>query len=102
MTFQESAARGDIVSTFQTAIVYGALWAIGSSWSTAIREIAVTVMPESSNNRILAEIGSAALTTVLGVTVAVLATLDYARCHRTPKDEPIPPVVNRANTIARR
>ena len=101
MTFHESAARGDITTTLQTAVVYGSLWAIGSSWSTAIREIVVTVMPDSDNNRILAELGSAALTTVFGVAVAVITTRNFVKCCSTTEETHKPPV-NHANTLAKR
>ena len=74
MTFHESAEQGDILNSLRIAIVYGALWAIGSSWSTAIRETVLTFVPNDSDNRAFAELGAAAITTIFGVSVAVVAT----------------------------
>lgn len=76
MTFQQSAENADIVSLFRIAIIYGSLWAIGSSWSTAIREIVMTLVPNDTDERVWAELGAAAITTFIGIGVAVLSTRD--------------------------
>lgn len=98
MTFHESATQGDIVSTLQIAVVYGALWAIGSSWATAIREIVITLVPNDTENQALAELGSAAITTVIGVGVALLTTRkcrppcsDCRKRKSAPETQGLPP-----------
>ena len=91
MSFHESASRVDIVSTLQIAMVNGALWAIGSSWSTAIREIVVTFFPENSDDRVLAELGAAFITTFFGVGVAILATRKCTKCFTNKKVTKTPP-----------
>lgn len=90
MTFHESAERGDILSTLRIAVVYGSLWAIGSSWSTAIREIVYTFVPDDADTRVVAELGAAAITTLLGVGVALIATRKCSACEK--KREPPPPM----------
>ena len=74
MPFHESAEKGDLVNSFRIAFVYGALWAIGSSWSLAIRAVVVSMVSGGPNKLVLAEMGAAAITTVVGVGIAVLAT----------------------------
>lgn len=74
MSFQNNAESGDVLGAIRTAIVYGSLWAIGSSWSIAIREVVRAIFPENSIDRILAELASAGITTIMGVSLSVLAT----------------------------
>ena len=50
MSFQKSAADGDIIGALQLALVYGSLWAIGSSWSTAIRGVVLFILPDDSRD----------------------------------------------------
>lgn len=88
MSYQDSAARGDAVATFRFAIVSGSLWAIGSSWSAAIRAIAIVALPSSVV--VVAELGAALLTTVIGVAIAMLAARDWP-CLRSPVPPPQPP-----------
>jgi hypothetical protein len=88
MTFHESAEQGDILNSLQIGIVYGALWAIGSSWSTAIRETVITLVPNDSDNRVFAELGAAALTTMFGVGVSVLATRSCAKICTAKQTQP--------------
>lgn len=76
MSFHESTSKGDVILSLKTGIVYGALWAIGSSWSVAIREVVLLLVPENSDNQVLAELGAALLTTTFGVATALLANLD--------------------------
>lgn len=84
MAFHESAEKGDVVNSFRIAIVYGSLWAIGSSWATAIRETVIALVPEDSDNQVMAELGSAALATVLGVGVSILATRKCSGSRPSP------------------
>jgi hypothetical protein len=87
MSYEQSTVQGDVLQSFRTAIVYGTLWAIGSSWATAIREVVLLLVPEDDSNRALAELGSAGLTTVFGITLAILATRTWC----APKKTPTPP-----------
>ena len=102
MTFHESAEQGDILNSLRIAIVYGALWAIGSSWSTAIRETVITLVPNDSDNRVFAELGAAAITTIFGVGVAVLATRNCVKLCTEKKTPPITPTQPRTQTLPTR
>lgn len=77
MTFQERAERGDVVGALRVAMVYGSLWAIGSSWSLAIRQIVVEIVPAGTSNKVFAELGAALITTGLGVFVALAAARNW-------------------------
>ena len=79
MSFQKSAADGDIVGALQLAVVYGSLWAIGSSWSTAIRGVVLFILPDDSRDVVFGEFLSASITTVLGVFVSVAAARNWGR-----------------------
>lgn len=79
MSFQERALQGDPLGAFRYAAVAGSLWAIGSSWSTAIRQIALRIFPTDTVDVVLAEVISALLTTAIGVAVAILVTRTFRR-----------------------
>ena len=79
MSFQERAERGDPFGAFQYAAVAGSLWAIGSSWSTAIRQIVRTLLPEDTMDIVIAEVVSALATTGLGISIAICVT---RQCRR--------------------
>lgn len=84
MSFEERAKRGDPLGAFRYAAVAGSLWAIGSSWSTAIRQIAIRLFPQDTVDVVVAELISALLTTGLGVTIAILVTRPTSWCSRKP------------------
>lgn len=69
-SFADAARRGDLMSALRQSVVYASLWAIGSSWALAIREVVTSVVP----NRGVAEILAATVTTLLaiGITFAAL------------------------------
>ena len=77
MSFHQNAAQEDVLNTVRSALIYGALWAIGSAWSTAIRGVAVSLLPPDSSNSIWAELGAATLVTVFGVFISVLASYNW-------------------------
>ena len=72
-SFQERARSGDPLGAFRYAAVAGSLWAIGSSWSTAIRQVAITLFPSDTVEVVVAELISALLTTALGIAIAIVA-----------------------------
>lgn len=89
MSFESHATQGNPFGTFRAGIVYGALWAIGSSWSTALREVARVVFPDDAMDVVFAELLAAGITTVFGVTIAILAA---HMCDSRPPPPPhIPP-----------
>ena len=85
--FEQSARSGRIVDTFRVGVLYGSLWAIGSSWATAIRGVVVEVLP--GDVAILTEILSAFLTTLFGVGVALITV---RRWRRDCCPKPLPPL----------
>lgn len=108
MDFHSHVHSGNALSALQTAGVYGALWAIGSAWSTAIRQISVTLFPTDHMDVVVAEIVAATITTILGVGVSMLIARNWCRsCSRCMVEEEQPPVsrivsVSRPQTIASR
>lgn len=80
MSFHESARNGYVIDTMKAAIMTGSLWAIGSSWSVAIRSIVIEIIPDNEKSIVLGELGAAVLTTVIGMSFAFLTTLDSNRC----------------------
>ena len=82
-SYQEAAQRGDPVGVVRQAVLFSALWAIGSSWSIAIREMVTSILP--SDNVVGAELAAASVTTLLSLTVTCLVT---ARCCFTSSSEP--------------
>ena len=100
MTFEERAVRGDAGGALRSAAIYGALWAIGSSWSTAIREIARLVLPEDTMDAVLAELAAAGIVTVVGLGIALLV----GRCVVRPSSAPpsLPPLPPALPRLARR
>ena len=106
MSFQKSAADGDIIGALQLALVYGSLWAIGSSWSTAIRGVVLFILPDDSRDVVFGELISASITTVLGVTVSVAVARNWGRCCKpwcgAKKTEDAPPEVTRPQTLPSR
>lgn len=70
-SYEDHIQNGSIMGAFQQAVVYGALWSIGSAWSVAIREITRLLVPDDTFDTILAELGASLVTTVLGVGVSL-------------------------------
>lgn len=75
--FYQVASRGRPLEALRSAAVFAALWAIGTAWSTAIREIAVLVFPHSDMDAVLAELVAAAITTVIALAVSLVAAHDW-------------------------
>lgn len=69
--FYELAARGDALGACKTAATYAALWAIGSSWATAIRSIALILFPPDERDVVIAELVSASIVTVAGILISI-------------------------------
>lgn len=81
-SYAESAERGDLIQTVRYGVITGTLWAIGISWSTAIRGVTILVLPEDVRDQIFAELLATLITTVFGVGVAVLTS-----CRCAPRRE---------------
>ena len=90
MSFEERAVRGDAGGALRAAAIYGALWAIGSSWSTAIRAIALLILPSDTMEAVIAELAAAGVVTVLGLGTALLVGRCTFRRSRPPPP-PLPP-----------
>lgn len=88
MSFEESAARGDALGTLRYAAVFASLWAIGNAWSSAIRETTRAVLPDDTLDVVLAELLAAALTTVFGISISLVAARKW--CHSPPPPPPPP------------
>lgn len=90
MSFHQSAERGDFVTTLSYASLNGALWAVGSAWATAIREIMVVLIPRTDDNLVvLTELGSASIVTVSAASVAILIMKTWSCCEK--RRAPPPP-----------
>ena len=62
------------MSAIQTAVVYGSLWAIGTSWSTAIREMVLVALPNNgTSSNVAGEFLAAVLTTFLAILISTFA-----------------------------
>lgn len=72
--FHSELHKGNPLGALQHAAIYAVLWAIGTSWSTAIREIAVVLVGEDTFDVVLAELFAAGVTTVIGIGIAFCAT----------------------------
>ena len=70
MTYAESAQRGDVMQTFRFAVFAGTLWAIGISWGTAIRQIALEIVP-AELGVVPAELLAVLVTTTIASTIAL-------------------------------
>ena len=87
MTFEEHARDGNVYGAIRNATTFSALWAIGSSWASAVHEISRLLLPDDIVDRVFAEILSATVTTVLGVGISIFAM----RVGRSEKAHPIAP-----------
>jgi len=66
------------------AVLNGALWAIGSSWSTAIRAVTLQIVPNDSKDVVFGEIAAATVTTLL--SMAASYAVMRRRCCRGRSD----------------
>lgn len=82
--FEANARANDAVGVLQQSVLNGALWAVGSSWAYALREMTRALLPNDTVDIVLAELLAATLTTLLalGVTFAVTRPCCY-RTHAT-------------------
>ena len=85
MTFEAHARDGNVYGAIRQATTFSALWAIGSSWASAVREISRLLLPDDVVDRVLAEVLSATLITVLGISVSIFAM----RVGRSAKKQPL-------------
>lgn len=70
------------------SILNGVLFSVGTSWSTAIREVSRLVLPEDTPDAVLAELFAATLTTAIGVGIALCVG---RASHRSSRATPPPP-----------
>lgn len=88
MSFEEYAVNGNAMGVLKMAAINGALWAVGVSWATAIREVALLVMPDDTEDAVVAEVAAAGITTVIGVGVALVAGRTWCTCKPWPPPPP--------------
>ena len=78
--FYEYASNGSMFSAFRYSVIYAVLWAIGTSWSTAIRSISLELFPHDTMDVVFAELAAALATTIIGLTIAYVTTRPYSVC----------------------
>lgn len=86
MSYAESATEGNWVGMLRFAVLNGALWAVGSSWSTAIRAVTLQIVPNDSRDVVLGEIAAATVTTLFSVVVSYVVMRQNC-CRRRPEEE---------------
>lgn len=86
MSYAESAVEGNWIEMLRFAVLNGALWAVGSSWSTAIRAVTLQIVPNDSRDVVLGEIAAATVTTLLSVA-ASYAIMRQNCCRGRPEEE---------------
>lgn len=67
------------------AVLNGALWAVGTSWSTAIRAVTLQIVPNDAQDVVFGEIAAATVTTLISVVVSYAVM--RRRCCRKRSDE---------------
>ncbi len=90
MSYAESATEGNWVGMLRFAVLNGALWAVGSSWSTAIRAVTLQIVPNDSRDVVLGEIAAATVTTLLSVVVSYAVMRQNCCRTRRPEEETHP------------
>lgn len=80
MSYTQSAVDGNWVGMVRFAVLNGALWAVGTSWSTAIRAVTLQILPNDSRDVVLGEVAAATMTTLLSVAVSY-AVMCGTRCR---------------------
>jgi hypothetical protein len=86
MSYAQSATDGNWVGMLRFAVLNGALWAVGTSWSTAIRAVTLQIVPKDSQDVVFGEIAAATVTTLLSVAVSY-AVMRRKCCGRRPREE---------------
>ena len=82
MTYEENIARANVRGALTSAAATGTLWAIGLSWSNAIRGITLAIFPADERDVILGELVAAMITTFLGVAVAFTVVRSCNSCSK--------------------
>lgn len=102
--FSSSIIQGDLFGAIRFATINGALWAIGSSWSNAIRETTRALLPNDTIDVVLAEMMAATLTTVLGITIAICVVFSSSRVENevVTRAPAYPDVIRTARATQRR
>lgn len=100
MSYEESAIHGNWMGMLRFAVVNGALWAIGTSWSTAIRAVTLQMLPDDSQDVVLGELAAASITTVLSVLASYAVMIKICKKSEPDPPESIPKrVVSRSSRI---
>ena len=86
MSYAESASEGNWVGMLRFAVLNGALWAVGTSWSTAIRAVTLQIIPNDSRDVVFGEIAAASITTLLSVAVSY-AVMRRNCCRRAQEED---------------
>ena len=74
-TYQEAAQKGDAIGVVRQAVLFASLWSLGSSWVIAIRQVAMTIIPdENDDNVVVAEILAALITTTIALAATFVVT----------------------------
>jgi hypothetical protein len=89
-SFERAAVEGRVGSLLQSGAVSGALWAVAIAWSTAIRAVALAIVPDDTLDRVVAELVAAAIVTVFAIGIALVVGRNW--CGGADK-EPTPPSV---------
>ena len=82
MTYEENIARANVRGALTSAAATGTLWAIGLSWSNAIRGITLAIFPADARDVVVGELVAAAITTALGVAVAFVVVRSCNSCTK--------------------
>lgn len=72
ISYQEAARQGKISDVLRQAALFASLWALGSSWSVAIRECIIS-LNIAGGNRVLSELTAASITTLIALGVTAFA-----------------------------
>ena len=100
MSYAESATDGNLIGMLRFAMLNGALWAVGTSWSTAIRAVTLQIVPNDAQDVVFGEIAAATVTTFFSVAVSY-AVMRRECCRRRPKAEEEAEEMRRGSTVAR-
>lgn len=90
MSYTESATEGNWLGMLRFAVLNGALWAVGTSWSTAIRAVTLQIVPNDTQDVVFGEIAAATVTTLISVVVSYAVM--RRRCCRRRSDTEDPPL----------
>lgn len=85
MSYAQSATDGNFVGMMRFAVLNGALWAIGSSWSTAIRSVTLEMIPSELLDVQVSEILAATITTLIALAVSYVTACP--KCSHRPSPE---------------